>query len=90
MAMTYKVAFTSNAKEDLSKLDRIAAQHVLLKISWLAENFDSVKPEALTGEFKGLFKLKSGAYRILYSANINDHTINIHRIGHRRIVYHQK
>jgi len=43
------------------------------------------KGEPLKGKFKGMFKLKVGDYRVIYTKAIN--SILILRIGHRKHVY---
>ena len=45
----YNVVFTPNAEADLGRLNARDAQQVLKKLRWLAENFDAISPEALTG-----------------------------------------
>jgi len=57
------------ARDDLGSLDKPIAQRVLNKLRWLAENFEAITPEPLTGEWKGLFKLRIGSYRALYTVN---------------------
>lgn len=63
----YAVEFTLEAEDDLSRLSKAVAQRILKKIRWLAENFAAVTPEPLTGSFKGLYKLRIGDYRVLYT-----------------------
>jgi len=47
----YRVDFTPDAESDLARLDApIAAQRVLRRLRWLAENFEAIKPEALGGQ----------------------------------------
>jgi mRNA interferase RelE/StbE len=41
----------------------------------------------LTGELKGLFKLRVGDYRIAYSIEEKKKLLTIHLIGHRREIY---
>ncbi len=88
--MTYQVKFTPKAAEDISRLDKIIAQRILTKIRWLSENFDNLTPEALTGDWKGLFKLRVGSYRVVYTVNQKDQLIIVHLIGHRRDIYKVK
>ena len=45
----YNVVLTPNAEADLGRLNARDAQRVLKKLRWLAENFNSISPEALTG-----------------------------------------
>jgi len=56
----YNVGFTSDGDADLARLDTPIAQRVLRKLRWLAENFDVIKPETLTGQWGGMFKLSVG------------------------------
>jgi mRNA-degrading endonuclease RelE of RelBE toxin-antitoxin system len=42
----------------------------------------------LTGEFKGLFRIRSGNYRIVFA--LNEETITIVSILHRKEVYKKK
>ena len=63
----YDVEFTSEAEADLDSLSKSIAQRILKKIRWLAENFEIITPEPLTGDWKGLYKLRVGDYRVLYT-----------------------
>ena len=65
----YQVEFTSNAEADLARLDVPVAQRVLKRLRWLAENFEAITPEALTGQWQGVFKLRVGDYRVLYTCD---------------------
>jgi len=71
------------AEDDLTRLDRAVAQRIISRIQWLAEHFDEIKPELLTGTLTGFFKLRAGIYKVRKDENL----IVIHRIGHRREVY---
>jgi mRNA interferase RelE/StbE len=46
----YDVEFTAEAEADLDRLSKSVAQRILKKIRWLAENFEVIVPEPLTGE----------------------------------------
>ena len=83
----YKVEFTPNAETDLARLDAPVAQRVLKRLRWLAENFEAIRPEALTGQWQGVFKLRVGNYRILYTYNHAKRKIVVHFVRHRREVY---
>jgi mRNA interferase RelE/StbE len=75
------------AKGDLADLDKPIAQRILNKLRWLAEHFDALTPEPLTGEWKGLFKLRIGDYRALYTFNRTEQKLTVHLVKHRREVY---
>jgi mRNA-degrading endonuclease RelE of RelBE toxin-antitoxin system len=53
----YKVDFTPQALEDISKLDRTIITRITKKIEWLSESLDVVSPQALKGKFHGMFNL---------------------------------
>ena len=87
----YEVEFTPEAEEDLARLSKSVAQRILKKIRWLAENFEMITPEPLTGEWKDLYKLRVGDYRVLYTfSQVERKVIIIHLVGHRREIYKSK
>jgi mRNA-degrading endonuclease RelE of RelBE toxin-antitoxin system len=53
----YQVEFRPRAARDFDNLDQVVADRLLMKLRWLAENFDSVRPEPPTRLFPGIFKL---------------------------------
>jgi len=81
------VVFTSQAEENLAKLDKQIAQRILKKIRWLVENVGTITPEPLTGQFQGVYKLRVGDYRVLYTLEDEQNLIVIRLIKHRREVY---
>lgn len=85
--MAYAVEFRPQAIDDLERLDRVIGQRLLTKLKWLSENFQEITPVPLTGELKGLFKLRVGDYRIVYSIEPKKELLTIHLIGHRREIY---
>lgn len=87
--MAYYVQFRPGAIEDVRGLDKVIADRILKKIRWLEENFENIMPEVLKADLKGLFKLRAGDYRILYSVHHKEQKIIVHLIGHRKEVYKQ-
>jgi len=83
----YAVDFTSTAVDDLGHLNKSIAQRILTKIRWLAENFEKLTPEPLSGQWKGVYKLRVGDYRVLYTFNTMEANIIVHFVRHRREVY---
>lgn len=83
----YEVEFRPEARRDLAKLDKQVAQSVLDRIKWLAEHLDEIESEPLGGPWRGVFKLRAGAHRVLYTAKREQRVLNVHRIGHRREIY---
>ncbi len=62
-------------------------ERILRKIRWLAENFDQITPQPLTGDLAGFFKLRVGDYRVLYDFNLEEKIITIVQVGHRSEIY---
>jgi len=83
----YSLEVMPEARDDLAGLDTPVARRVLNKLRWLAENLDAVTPEPLTGQWKGVFKLRIGDYRSLYTIDSTERRITVHPIKHRREVY---
>jgi len=83
----YKVELTATAADDLGRLDKTIAQRIINKIQWLSKNFDILTLQPLSGQFGGVFKLRMGDYRILYTYDKIKARIVIHFVRHRREVY---
>ena len=83
----YDVVFTTEAENDLVSLNKLIAQRILKKLRWLAENFELITPEPLTGQWQGWFKLRVGDYRVVYQFSRAEERIFVHLIKHRREVY---
>jgi mRNA interferase RelE/StbE len=88
--VTYRTRILDTAARELAKLDKPSGRRVVERIHWLAANLDSIKPEALTGDLAGLYKLRAGDYRIVYEILHDEQTIVIHIVGHRREVYRRR
>ena len=85
--MTYEVALTPTAEEDLRRLDAPVADRVIEKIRWLAENADTVRVERLSGPWQGVCKLRVGDYRVIYTRDSAARRIVVHFVRHRNAVY---
>jgi mRNA interferase RelE/StbE len=80
-----KIEWGEGAVRDLEKLDKQVRRRILRKLGWFAENFNRILPEPLGGEFKGVYKLRVGGWRVIYT--LEGDTIVIQGVGHRREVY---
>jgi mRNA interferase RelE/StbE len=83
----YRVDFTPQALEDVSKLDRIISERVIKRLEWLSQNIELINPQALKGKFQGMFKLVVGDWRVIYTADFTNKLITVHLVGHRKEVY---
>ncbi|MEW6034090.1 MAG: type II toxin-antitoxin system RelE/ParE family toxin [Chloroflexota bacterium] len=88
--MSYRVEFTNEAIDDLRRIEKAAAQRILRKVKWLSQNFDTLSPEALSADLRGLFKLRVGSYRVIYEAAEKDRLLTVHLVGHRKDIYRIK
>lgn len=88
--MPCHLELTIDAKDQLAKLDKSIAQRILDKLRWLSDNFESASPEPLSGEWRGLHKLRIGDYRALYTFHRNEQRLTVHHIGHRSRVYKKR
>jgi len=79
------IEWTEEALEDLNQLDKTVGKRILKKIAWFSQSFENIIPEPLSGEFEGTYKLRVGAWRIIYTCD--KETILIRHVGHRREVY---
>ena len=81
------VIYEPEALADLEKLSQDLRQRIVNKIDWLAENFEQIKPQPLSNNLSGFFKLRVGDYRVIYEVNPSEQTIIIDRVGHRSQIY---
>lgn len=86
----YSIKFTQNSIDQLTKLSKSDAQQIMKKLRWLTENFEQATYQPLTGTLKGIFKLRAGDYRALYSFDTKEQAVTVHMVGHRREVYKTK
>ena len=82
--MAARIEYKASVERDLKALDKQAVARVLGEIEKkLAHRPDSGAP--LTGEFKGLFRFRIGAWRVIYSKSRG--SLLILRISHRKEAY---
>jgi mRNA interferase RelE/StbE len=83
----YILELTSEAKEDLRKIDKTNASRIVKKLLWLAENAENVNHDALTGQWTGYYRWRIGDYRAIYELDHKGRILLVAVIGHRREVY---
>ena len=86
----YRIRILDTAADELAKLDEPVARRIVIRIRWLAEHLDSIRPIALTGDLAGLYKLQVGDCRILYEVLSVERVLVIHLIGRRRQIYQKR
>ncbi len=86
----YRLRILGAASQDLARLDKPIGRRIVQRINWLAANLDAIRLEALTGDLAALYKLRVGHYRVIYEVLLDEETIVIHAIGHRREIYRRR
>ena len=83
----YTPRILKSARRQLERIDPPVARRIADRIRWLAEHFEEITPEPLTGDLAGLFKCREGDYRVIYEPLRKERLIVVHEIGHRRNIY---
>ena len=79
------VKWSSDALRDIGEIDQNIGERIVEKIVWLERNFANIVPEPLRHDFKGLYKLRVGDYRAVYS--IRGDIITVEMVRHRCDAY---
>ena len=80
-----EISFKASVSRDLKHLDKARVELLLRQLTEALSN-DSDVGVPLKGEFKGMYKLRIGDYRVIY-AKTDRETVLVLRIGHRSKVY---
>lgn len=81
----YKVLFKKSVEKDFSGIPRADVQRLLHRIKALEKNPRPPGCEKLTGQER--YRLRQGAYRIVYSIQDDELTVWVVKLGHRKDVY---
>jgi len=84
---TYKLLVTSRFEKDLRKLPKSVQLAIAEVLTLLARNPFAF--EVLSGEFKGLRKIRVGDHRLIYRIDSQDDekVVRLLFVAHRRSVY---
>ena len=85
----YKLVFLDKAVDEFKKMDRARQKIIKAKLLILARNPAALKNNIrrLSGPEEALYRLRIGAYRVIFKKDENRLVILLVRIGHRREVY---
>lgn len=86
----FEIRVLADAADELRRLDARAADQVAARLHWLAEHAVHVRHRSLTGSLQGLYRLRSGDYRVIYQVLTAERAIVVHAVGHRRDVYRRR
>jgi mRNA interferase RelE/StbE len=79
-----KFEWAESARSELRRIERVAAMRILEALtSYAATGEGDVK--ALTGDWRGYYRLRIGQYRVIF--RLGPESISIVRVRHRADVY---
>lgn len=84
--MSYQVVFTRRAFRDMSALPQSDRARLAKRIDALAGDPRPHGARKLE-DMEGLYRLRVGDYRVLYTIEDDVITVTVVRIGHRRDIY---
>jgi len=85
----YKLIFLDRAMDELRKIDRARQRIIKAKLLILAKNPAALKNNIrrLSGPEEALYRLRIGAYRVIFKKDEAHLVILVVRVGHRREIY---
>lgn len=83
--MNYSIKIEGSALKQLKKIDIENRKRIINAIDLLKKN--PFKGKQMVGKYKGLFRIRTGSYRIVYSIINDELVVLVLTIGHRREVY---
>ena len=85
--MAYRVELTDEAREQFDDLPKHVQPHVYRRLLALGDNPRPPGVVYLKGQWKGLLRIRSGKYRIVYRVEDDMLLVVVIRIGDRKDVY---
>jgi mRNA-degrading endonuclease RelE of RelBE toxin-antitoxin system len=83
----WKVEVTSPALKGFRRLPEKAAAAIVEFVTGVLADNPRRLSKPLTNELLGLRTARRGDYRVLFTLDIEEHTLYVHRIEHRSDVY---
>ncbi len=88
--MSYRVEFTPIAARQLGKLPRPIQRRIQGVVELLQTNPRPPKATRLKGDLAGLYRIRTGDYRVVYLIQDKKLVICIVRIGDRKDIYRNR
>ena len=85
--MTYDIQFTNAANKQFKKLSKAVQRQIKPVIDTLANNPRPHGYIELHGKLKGLYRVRSGDYRIIYTVSDQTLLVLVLKIGDRSDIY---
>lgn len=84
--MPYDVFIAAKAEKDFTKLPKIIQRRVIGLLTALKDNPRLAGARKLSG-FDDYYRLRLGAYRVVYGVDDKNKMVNVFRIRHRKEAY---
>ena len=89
--MPFKLVYEKRFINDLNSVENKDKSRIKTKLEWLAENIKRRKRTALKGEeFKNVFKLRVGNWRVFYKIDYHSETIFVLSVMDRKEAYRKR
>jgi len=82
---SYRILIKPSAIKEIEAIPQRDRQRIVARIQGLSTDPRPPRCEKLSGQ--GKFRLRQGAYRIVYSVNDDESSLLIVKVGHRKEVY---
>jgi len=87
--VSYRVELPPPARGRLPEPPKPSQRAILEHLAALESDPRPVTTEELTGDQKGLRKLRVGRYRVVYEVTDEEGVVRVATIGHRRMVHQE-
>jgi mRNA interferase RelE/StbE len=87
MQQKYDVIFTKRARRDLRKLDPDIRKQIIDAATKLGNDPRPQSAKRLKGTYRGLWRERTGNYRIVYEIKDRQLLVSVIRVGHRKSIY---
>ena len=81
----YRITIKKSAAKELEDIPKKDLRKIVKRIQSLVENPRPTGSQKLSGQEQ--YRIRQGDYRIVYSIDDKDPTVDIVKIGHRREIY---
>ncbi len=85
--MSWSIEYTTSSRRQLKRLDPGIARQILSYMGEIARGDPHARGKALTGNWTGYWRYRSGDYRIICILRNEQLVIEVVKAGHRSSVY---
>lgn len=82
----YSISYERSSAKELSKLDKPVARRIIKSVNKLGDDPRPPGCRPLVG-YEGLWRIRIGDYRVIYSIEDDNLIVLVVRVAHRREVY---